>query len=87
MLVKIYIYMLLISENLESLINVETCILGHVWGVLQLNTSFPDVNFFFIFLVHIILLKMLSGYTLEIAIKLKGYTPTNPNPVPLERHL
>ena len=46
---KIYIYTLLISENLESLINVETCILGHVWGVLQLNTSFPDVNFFFIF--------------------------------------
>ena len=41
--------MLLISGNLESLINVETCILGHVWGVMQLNTSSPDVNFFFIF--------------------------------------
>ena len=35
-------YIYFISENLESLINVQT-ILGHVGGVLRLKT-FSDVN-------------------------------------------
>ena len=55
------------------------------WAMYGVSCSstllFPMSISFSFFLVHIILLKMLSGYTLDIAIKLKGYT-TDSQPCP-----
>ena len=50
-----------ISENLESLIDAQTCILGHVGGVLRLNTFFPMS----ILKAHAIPTQILSSFILS----------------------
>ena len=55
-------YICFISRNLESLIDVLTCILSHVGDVLLLNTFFPMS----ILQAHAILMQVLSSFTFKL---------------------